>query len=345
MSYKQRINWIDWAKSVSMFLVVLGHCHLETSHIATQVIYSFHIPLFYFLSGLLCSNSFSKRTLLRDIKFIILPYCFYGTFTIFVHTILSRTFSVHYILAGLWTLLRSDNASIGAIWFLPALFVCKQLFYLIKCVWNGTWQASIFLFVVLLFLPYYISYKSINLPLFADSALFGLPFFLMGNKSIPFIERWKHKTVHLLIITTIMLPLTAILSYYNGFVSIAVCNYGNCLLLYYTNAITGIATIIGICLLFNMANRHSIPTFITITSYGTIVILGFHGIILLFLQYYIPVCFNYYTPTISFTLAIIYAIIVYIICYTIIIIGNHYCPNLLGLKKRIHPKKEGAQSI
>lgn len=38
-----RILWIDWAKSIGMFLVILGHCHIrESEQIVTQYIYSFH---------------------------------------------------------------------------------------------------------------------------------------------------------------------------------------------------------------------------------------------------------------------------------------------------------------
>ena len=66
---KNRIIWVDWAKSVCMFLVVLGHCHIQSSmYMITQVIYSFHIPLFFFISGLLCPKHFSKSTLLKDIR-------------------------------------------------------------------------------------------------------------------------------------------------------------------------------------------------------------------------------------------------------------------------------------
>jgi len=52
MKNGNRIIWIDWAKSLCMVLVVFGHCHFQ-DHLLSHIIYSFHIPLFFFLSGLL----------------------------------------------------------------------------------------------------------------------------------------------------------------------------------------------------------------------------------------------------------------------------------------------------
>lgn len=47
---KQRIVWIEWARSICMFLVVLGHCRIcESEFFLVQFIYSFHM-LFFFLS-------------------------------------------------------------------------------------------------------------------------------------------------------------------------------------------------------------------------------------------------------------------------------------------------------
>ena len=126
----------------------------------------------------------------------------------------------------------------------------------------------------------------------------------------------------------ILLTLTIVLSTYNGFVSIATCSYGNHLLLYYINALTGIAASVGICLLLNIFRNE----FIITTSYGTIVTLSIHCLILLVLQYYIPKYAGFYTPYLSITEALLYSFITYIICYAVIKWGDLYCPKLLGLR-------------
>lgn len=338
MTINNRIIWIDWTKSVCMFLVVLGHCHVQPSmHLVTQVIYSFHIPLFFFISGLLCPKRFSRTTLLKDIRYIIIPYYFFGILQIFIHSLLSKDFSYYFFLTKLKSLCIGDDVSIGAIWFLFALFICKQLYYLLQMIGRETYPTHT-LFLILSLLPaYYISSFHINLPLFADSALFGLPFFLLGSKSLKYIEEIRpEKTLGISLITTVSFVLTVILSIYNGFVSIAVCNYGNYLLLYYLNAMTGIAAIIGMSLL----QRNNYKSFILITSYGTIVTLGLHGTILLFLQYYIPRLIGFYTTSVNLPIAILYTSITYATCYIIIILGNKYCPQLLGLKGNLPHKSK-----
>lgn len=74
-----RILWIDWAKSIGMFLVILGHCHIrESEQIVTQYIYSFHMMLFFFLSGILCRRDLSLTSIKKDIRYLIFPYLVYG---------------------------------------------------------------------------------------------------------------------------------------------------------------------------------------------------------------------------------------------------------------------------
>lgn len=49
---KDRIILVDWIKAVGIWLVVLGHMPM-TNTTFHNVIYSFHIPLFFFISGFL----------------------------------------------------------------------------------------------------------------------------------------------------------------------------------------------------------------------------------------------------------------------------------------------------
>lgn len=50
---KKRIELIDIAKAITIFLVIAGHTtgNLETP-LYRRVLYSFHMPLFFFLAGL-----------------------------------------------------------------------------------------------------------------------------------------------------------------------------------------------------------------------------------------------------------------------------------------------------
>nr|WP_198015960.1 acyltransferase family protein [Barnesiella viscericola] len=49
----KRFIWIDYAKSIGIYFVVLGHTHLYTP--LSNVIYTWLMPVFFFISGYLFS--------------------------------------------------------------------------------------------------------------------------------------------------------------------------------------------------------------------------------------------------------------------------------------------------
>lgn len=68
---KQHLLYIDEIKGFAIFLVVIGHilewsfCSYETGYLSPfhGLIYSFHMPLFAFVSGLLMGGIFRGRHL------------------------------------------------------------------------------------------------------------------------------------------------------------------------------------------------------------------------------------------------------------------------------------------
>jgi len=71
MNYTNRIIWIDQAKGIGIFLVVVGHMirSLVNSNIlidnfwvtfVDRWIYAFHMPLFFLVAGLFIQKSVQK---------------------------------------------------------------------------------------------------------------------------------------------------------------------------------------------------------------------------------------------------------------------------------------------
>ena len=56
---KTRVNWIDYAKAIAMVLVIFGH--IATRNCLKDWIYSFHMPLFFSLSGITLKISGGAR--------------------------------------------------------------------------------------------------------------------------------------------------------------------------------------------------------------------------------------------------------------------------------------------
>ncbi len=72
-SVGMRETWVDYAKGIGIILVVFGHANRglyssgiyispEIYHYLDNVIYSFHMPLFFFLSGLFFVSSIKNRS-------------------------------------------------------------------------------------------------------------------------------------------------------------------------------------------------------------------------------------------------------------------------------------------
>lgn len=51
MEIKIRENWIDFLKGIAILCVIAGHSNLSAE--ATNIIYMFHMPIFFIISGYL----------------------------------------------------------------------------------------------------------------------------------------------------------------------------------------------------------------------------------------------------------------------------------------------------
>jgi len=58
-----RADHIDIARGIAILLVILGHCCQSTDAALNRVILSFHMPLFFFLSGVFAKPQTVKTIL------------------------------------------------------------------------------------------------------------------------------------------------------------------------------------------------------------------------------------------------------------------------------------------
>jgi fucose 4-O-acetylase-like acetyltransferase len=90
-SQSDRIDWLDYAKGIGIFWVVLGHIlrglggsvlpQSALLQAIDQWIYAFHIPLFFFISGLFAERLAVKpfsQVVLNRVQVIIYPYVFWS---------------------------------------------------------------------------------------------------------------------------------------------------------------------------------------------------------------------------------------------------------------------------
>ena len=68
MTKKERLFFLDAARGLGMVLVILGHIW-ETDGTLPVLIYSFHIPLFFIISGVLLAYMQAEKRSLKQIIF------------------------------------------------------------------------------------------------------------------------------------------------------------------------------------------------------------------------------------------------------------------------------------
>lgn len=186
MSVK-RIQWIDISKAIAIILMIIGHV-LPYGSEGRNLIFSFHMPLFFILTGYTIKevNNFKDlgNQIIKDFKKIYIPCII----TQFINIIISffinggdffqltRT-SVEQIF---WASAVNVNIhpSLGALWFLVVLFWTKSLYSLMNVILQHQNKGIVFLFLTLI--GRLVS-KYIWLPQSMDVVLIAVLFIYIGQ--------------------------------------------------------------------------------------------------------------------------------------------------------------------
>ena len=142
---KNRINWIDFGKGFTIFLVLLGHVFLglyesgkfpsydKVLITITSQIYIFHIPVFFALSGFFFREvedlkSFKYYALKRTVV-LGLPYIFYSI----IHFILQKAAgSSVRVPTTIYNLIDIYKTPLGVSWYLYTLWIISMVYGLLS---------------------------------------------------------------------------------------------------------------------------------------------------------------------------------------------------------------------
>lgn len=127
---KERLNYLDIIKGVGILLVILGHIYENNNYIHIWI-YSFHMPLFYFVSGITFKTE--KYTniinlLKNKFKYLGVPYVVFNIINLTLVLIFLNVSKSNFILYVLYVLALTGY---GAMWFLPSLVIVQTIFYLV----------------------------------------------------------------------------------------------------------------------------------------------------------------------------------------------------------------------
>jgi len=156
--------WVDYAKAIGIILVVYGHVArglhsagmsipIELYELADSIVYSFHMPLFFFLSGLFFYNSLQKRdgiSLINSkLDTIIYPYIIWSIMQGLIEVFLSDYTNGNVAYSEVFSLLWSPRAQF---WFLYVLFICFCIAIIIFSIKSKKMAIFAFLLSVLIYI-------------------------------------------------------------------------------------------------------------------------------------------------------------------------------------------------
>lgn len=263
-----RIDYIDVAKGIGLIAVVFGHLYTYGGGIS-RIIFSFHMPLFFILSGYCFSPeriTDFENYLIKKVKSLLLPYaifCLIGfTFTFCIpswRSVLSKS-----TLVEVFFNTQPETLHVGQIWFLVCLFWVEILAYFVyKYILSRMHPVGI---IIVLGLLIWIAnaVPAVNIGLFIygrwpfkmDSALMAMVFYFIGYyiKQLRLFEMLANRRLLLCLICAVCIALDSTLAYrVLGWVNICTMAYNN-VFLYLLCAFWGSIGIISLAMLLRNCN-------------------------------------------------------------------------------------------
>lgn len=141
---KKRVGWIDYAKGIGIFLVVLGHvlrglsdsiglAYLHELHAIDAWIYAFHMPLFFFLSGLLSKGTEAKtvRVFLWDrVRSVLYPYLIWSALVGGLRAVSGQSGeTLSSFIVNFWRIIYQPA---DIFWFLYSFFLISTIYFFLR---------------------------------------------------------------------------------------------------------------------------------------------------------------------------------------------------------------------
>ncbi|MBE6305048.1 MAG: hypothetical protein E7082_03895 [Bacteroidales bacterium] len=332
---QQRLGWLDYSKTIAIYLVILGHTAICPA--LEQFIYVFHMPLFFFMAGYVFKfekQPTYRQFLKKNTSQLLLPYlllnCLTFIFWLFISSqVGSDTTDVkssfHIPLIAIFYGHPKSLLHDIPLWFILALFVIRNLFYILYR--NSSHTRTITIIVLLAAIIIY-TFEIFTLPLCLDIAIIVLPIYALG-----YYARVKGLNFDNAIVFGISLIILVMSYILNGKVAIHVSQYNN-LALFYMGGIAGCYAIIFIAKKFHaIIGERKLITFI---ATNTLLICAFHLPSFTVIKGVLLYVFNFSPDKISGSILpnILLSLISLCICLILSILVNKYTPILSGYRTK-----------
>lgn len=333
-----RIGYIDMVKAFAIFMVFIGH--RTDSTILEQYIYSFHLPLFFWISGFLFNPTKYqqfKSFFSRRFRTILVPYFLFALISFIFWFTVVRSLSIRgqVFTVNPWFPFCGIFYGIGvgqwrnpldiALWFLPCLFVADMIFWHINKYLRG--GHKVFALIIFGIVGYVTSrWVPFRLPWSADVAFTAVVFYSAGsmarNRDAKIINLWL---VWKIVAMASLAALGFSLSFINGKPDMNYNFYGNPFLFYS-------AAFAGIYFWYYMIRL--IPTVRVIEYIGqnTIILIGLLGVSSFILRGSYYVLFGALSTVEKTGLieTVIYTVLEISLLIPVMYVINRFAPFILG---------------
>ena len=210
MNAIKRLEYIDFLKAVGILAVIWGHIYTKNDTIY-QFVYSFHVPLFFVLSGVFFNpNQTLKEFLAKRINKLIIPYLFFYLITYFYWVFIERELRAGvggvnaewwrpiiglFYESPYWDLFAHNNP----LWFIPTLFSIEIL----SCIFRKcTFYTRILIGLIGIIVSIICASYSILLPFGLISAFYCYLFYSLAG-GVKYINNTPHKPCVLLVVVIV----------------------------------------------------------------------------------------------------------------------------------------------
>ena len=215
MPQHEREVWIDIAKFISIFLVVLFHTNPNLDGYMFEFLRLLRMPAFFLIAGLLFNiekwNSFTSFFKYRFNRLII-PYFWFSLIFYLLWLFLGRNMvgeeelSIHVLTPVKEFILGKPSVVLAPYWFITCLFTIQMLFYGLKKLIKSNYVIIIISVLCYLAMIYL---NTTTLPWCIEKAFRYLPFYAYANvlkeyKDSPLLNKMKYTIVPTIASLTIL---------------------------------------------------------------------------------------------------------------------------------------------
>lgn len=310
---RSRINYIDICKGIGIIMVIMGHFPIPK--FLRIYIYSFHMPLFFFISGYLNKNNYKKGYIKHRFYALITPYLMFSILNTIIWYLVSG--DENNLKLRLYETLIGNGGSI-ALWFLVCLFFTEVSFFILNKTFESNYIKG---FIIVLIGIIGISFSDLNiiLPFKFNTVSISLGIYYLGylaNNLIKY-KTEKNTVIGWFILSIIFSWLQFRLN--NKQIDMNNYFYGNIFVFYITS-------VVGIFFCFALSKKIKKNNILEYLGKNSLIILCIHG--------FIPEVIRQILINMNINLTINIKILSIIISLFLIFIGiyviNNYLSFLLG---------------